>query len=55
MTATGTEAGARPDIAPDIVDVMALSPLLVGLYSLTVLSGLADSAEGEPVDDPYVI
>jgi mycobactin peptide synthetase MbtF len=55
MTATGTEACARADITPDIEDVMALSPLQEGLYSLTVLSGLADSAEGEPVDDPYVI
>jgi mycobactin peptide synthetase MbtF len=55
MTATGTEAGARPDIAPDIEDVMALSPLQEGLYSLTVLSGLADSPKGEAADDPYVI
>jgi mycobactin peptide synthetase MbtF len=52
---TATEAGARPDIAPDIEDVMALSPLQEGLYSLTVLSELADSAEGEPALDPYVI
>jgi mycobactin peptide synthetase MbtF len=34
-------------IAPDIEDVMALSPLQEGLYSLTALS--------EPADDPYVI
>jgi mycobactin peptide synthetase MbtF len=55
MTATGTETGSAPDIAPDIDDVMALSPLQEGLYSLAVLSGLADSADDEPVDDPYVI
>ena len=46
MTATGT------DIAPDIEDVMALSPLQEGLYSLTTL---AEFAEGESADDPYVI
>jgi mycobactin peptide synthetase MbtF len=55
MTAAGTEAGTRADIAPDIEDVMALSPLQEGLYSLNVLSELADSTEGEPGDDPYVI
>jgi mycobactin peptide synthetase MbtF len=55
MTATGTDAETRADVAPDIEDVMALSPLQEGLYSLTVLSELADSAEGEPADDPYVI
>ena len=46
MTATET------DIAPDIEDVMALSPLQEGLYSLTTL---AEFAEGESADDPYVI
>jgi len=46
MTAAGT------DIAPDIEDVMALSPLQEGLYSLTTL---AEFADGEPADDPYVI
>jgi mycobactin peptide synthetase MbtF len=46
MTATGT------DIAPDIEDVMALSPLQEGLYSLTTL---AEFAEDESADDPYVI
>jgi mycobactin peptide synthetase MbtF len=51
MTATGTETGSPPDIAPDIEDVMALSPLQEGLYSLTMLSALADSV----ADDPYVI
>ncbi|MDT7739824.1 MAG: mycobactin peptide synthetase MbtF, partial [Mycobacterium sp.] len=55
MTAAGTEAGTRADIAPEIEDVMALSPLQEGLYSLNVLSELADSTEGEPADDPYVI
>jgi mycobactin peptide synthetase MbtF len=55
MTATGTETGSSPDIAPDIEDVMALSPLQEGLYSLTVLSVLADSGADEPADDPYVI
>ena len=55
MTAAGTHTEARADIAPDIEDVMALSPLQEGLYSLTVLSGLADSPDGEPADDPYVI
>ncbi|HEY9303687.1 MAG TPA: condensation domain-containing protein, partial [Mycobacterium sp.] len=42
-------------VAPDIEDVMALSPLQEGLYSLTVLSELADSAADELIDDPYVI
>ncbi|HXY66752.1 MAG TPA: amino acid adenylation domain-containing protein [Mycobacterium sp.] len=55
MTAAGTETGSGPDIAPDIEDVMALSPLQEGLYSLTVLSGFADSVLDEPADDPYVI
>ena len=48
MTAADTEA----DITPDIEDVMALSPLQEGLYSLTAL---AEFAEGQPADDPYVI
>jgi mycobactin peptide synthetase MbtF len=52
MTAAGTEAGTRADIAPEIEDVMALSPLQEGLYSLTAL---AEFTEGEPADDPYVI
>ena len=52
---TATETGSARGIAPDIEDVMALSPLQEGLYSLTVLSGLADSADDEPADDPYVI
>jgi mycobactin peptide synthetase MbtF len=46
MTATRTEA------APGIEDVMALSPLQEGLYSLTTL---AEFAEGESADDPYLI
>ncbi len=50
MTATETRAAE-----PDIEDVMALSPLQEGLYSLTTLSELADSTEGQPADDPYVI
>jgi mycobactin peptide synthetase MbtF len=44
---TSTETGAPPGIE----DVMALSPLQEGLYSLTVLSELADSSG----DDPYLI
>ncbi len=48
VTAADTEAA----ITPDIEDVMALSPLQEGLYSLTAL---AEFAEGEPADDPYVI
>ncbi len=44
---TATEAQA-----PDIEDVMALSPLQEGLYSLTTL---AEFADGQPADDPYVI
>ncbi len=44
---TATEAG----VAPDVEDVMALSPLQEGLYSLTTL---AEFADGE-ADDPYVI
>jgi mycobactin peptide synthetase MbtF len=55
MTVAGTETGTGSDIAPDIEDVMALSPLQEGLYSLTVLSGLTDSVADEPADDPYVI
>ncbi len=49
---TAAEAEAQVDIAPDIEDVMALSPLQEGLYSLTAL---AEFTEGEPADDPYVI
>ena len=52
MTAAGTQTEAQVDIAPDIEDVMALSPLQEGLYSLTAL---AEFADGEPADDPYVI
>jgi len=55
MTVAGTETGSGRDLAPDIEDIMALSPLQEGLYSLTVLSGLADSVGAEPADDPYVI
>lgn len=43
---------ARTDVVPDIEDVMALSPLQEGLYSLTTL---AEFAQGEAADDPYVI
>lgn len=43
---------AEADVAPDIEDVMALSPLQEGLYSLTTL---AEFADGEAADDPYVI
>jgi mycobactin peptide synthetase MbtF len=46
MMATRTAA------APGIEDVMALSPLQEGLYSLTTL---AEFAEGQPADDPYLI
>src|ERR1700759_2437906 len=49
---TAAEAEAQADIAPDIEDVMALSPLQEGLYSLTAL---AEFTQGEPADDPYVI
>src|SRR6201996_3196843 len=49
---TAAEAETQADIAPDIEDVMALSPLQEGLYSLTTL---AEFTEGEPADDPYVI
>ena len=55
MTIAGTETDSGRDVAPDIDDVMALSPLQEGLYSLTVLSGLADAGTDEPADDPYVI
>src|SRR6202161_2191168 len=51
MTAIETQAAAA-DVTPDIEDVMALSPLQEGLYSLTAL---AEFTEGEPADDPYVI
>ncbi|OBB94252.1 non-ribosomal peptide synthetase [Mycobacterium sp. 852002-40037_SCH5390672] len=43
---------AKTDVAPDIEDVMALSPLQEGLYSLTTL---AEFVDGEEADDPYVI
>lgn len=43
---------AETDVTPDIEDVMALSPLQEGLYSLTTL---AEFADGEAADDPYVI
>jgi len=52
MTAAGTETGSGPGIAPDIEDVMALSPLQEGLYSLTAL---AEFVADQPADDPYVI
>ena len=35
---TAAEAEAQIDVAPDIEDVMALSPLQEGLYSLTALA-----------------
>ncbi|MDM4142365.1 amino acid adenylation domain-containing protein [Mycobacterium sp. FLAC0960] len=43
---------ADTDVVPDIEDVMALSPLQEGLYSLTTL---AEFADGHEADDPYVI
>ncbi|ORA20398.1 non-ribosomal peptide synthetase [Mycobacterium arosiense] len=43
---------AKTDVVPDIEDVMALSPLQEGLYSLTTL---AEFTDGEEADDPYVI
>ncbi|MEZ0350502.1 amino acid adenylation domain-containing protein [Mycobacterium sp. pR1184] len=46
MTATKT------DVAPDIEDVMALSPLQEGLYSLSTLT---EFVAGEAADDPYMI
>lgn len=46
MTAT------KADVAPDIEDVMALSPLQEGLYSLSALTEFVD---GEAADDPYMI
>lgn len=42
---------ATKDVALDVEDVMALSPLQEGLYSLTTL---AEFTDGE-ADDPYVI
>ena len=51
MTATDTEA-EKGEVTSDIEDVMALSPLQEGLYSLTAL---AEFTEGQPADDPYVI
>jgi mycobactin peptide synthetase MbtF len=54
MTATGVEAteAEEGEATPDIEDVMALSPLQEGLYSLTAL---AEFSEGQPAHDPYVI
>ncbi|GLE51220.1 amino acid adenylation domain-containing protein [Mycobacterium montefiorense] len=46
MTAT------KADVVPDIEDVMALSPLQEGLYSLSTLT---EFVEGEAADDPYMI
>ena len=43
---------AKTDTSAGIEDVMALSPLQEGLYSLTTL---AEFAEGEAADDPYLI
>jgi mycobactin peptide synthetase MbtF len=43
---------AKTDAPLGIEDVMALSPLQEGLYSLTTL---AEFAEGESADDPYLI
>jgi mycobactin peptide synthetase MbtF len=45
-------AATSSDIAPEVEDVMALSPLQEGLYSLTTL---AEFVEGKSADDPYVI
>lgn len=45
---TATDAGAESDIKPGIEDVMALSPLQEGLYSLTTLTEFSE-------DDPYLI
>lgn len=42
----------KTDVAPDIEDVMALSPLQEGLYSLSALTEFVD---GEAADDPYMI
>ncbi len=49
---TAAKADSGPGIASDIEDVMALSPLQQGLYSLTALTG---SDAHDTVDDPYVI
>ncbi|OMC16197.1 non-ribosomal peptide synthetase [Mycobacterium sp. SP-6446] len=49
---TATDTGSGPATAPDIEDVMALSPLQEGLYSLTML---AEFTADEPADDPYVM
>src|SRR5437588_5185711 len=51
----GLVTATKPSGPPAIEDVMALSPLQEGLYSLTVLSGLTDTSADEPVDDPYLI
>lgn len=52
MTAIGTPPGPDAGIASGIEDVMALSPLQEGLYSLTTL---AEFTEDGIADDPYVI
>ncbi|UQX09536.1 non-ribosomal peptide synthetase [Candidatus Mycobacterium methanotrophicum] len=51
QTFTATETVAPPGIE----DVMALSPLQEGLYSLTVLSGMGDFPDDGLVEDPYLI
>jgi mycobactin peptide synthetase MbtF len=48
---TQTEAAGA---ANAIEDVMALSPLQQGLYSMTMLTG-TEQSDGEPPPDPYVI
>jgi mycobactin peptide synthetase MbtF len=49
---TATKTGPGPGIAVDIEDVMALSPLQEGLYSLTTLAEFVDD---KPAVDPYVM
>ncbi len=52
MTLTPSQTGAVTAADAGIEDVMALSPLQRGLFSLTTLAGFADD---EPGQDPYVI
>jgi mycobactin peptide synthetase MbtF len=49
-------AASAPADKPVIEDVLALSPLQQGLFSMATLSGRGgDGPDGEPAADPYVI
>ncbi|RAV12810.1 non-ribosomal peptide synthetase [Mycolicibacterium sp. GF69] len=55
MTATESETASRAEPKAAIEDVMALSPLQQGLFSLAQLSVGDDAGAGDGGEDPYVI